>query len=110
MQVSKVLKIWYLYKNVYLSTICNSVKTPFQYKVMKLKNLLVPHRVNTLHNKYCIFTGIHTALTEGGRSDVDIATPTRENVLFPNKAIGTAIPTRNASTILTHKLPISVLK
>lgn len=53
---------------------------------------------------------IHTALTEGGRSDVDIATPTKENVLFPNKAIGTAIPIRNASTIPTHKQPTSVLK
>jgi hypothetical protein len=48
-------------------------------------------------------------LTEGGRRDVDIATPIKENVLFPSKAMGTAIPTRNASTILTHKLPISVL-
>lgn len=52
----------------------------------------------------------HTALTEGGKSDVDIATPTKENVLFPNKEIGTATPTRNASTILIHKLSISVLK
>lgn len=52
---------------------------------------------------------MHTALTAGDRSDVDIATPTKENVLFPNSAIGTAIPIRNASTTLTHKLLISVL-
>jgi len=49
-------------------------------------------------------------LTDGGKSDVDIATPTKKNVLFPNKAIGTATPTRIASIILIHKLPISVLK
>jgi len=69
--------------------------------------------LNSIHKFNFFFfvkSKIHTALTEGGRSDVDIATPIKENVLFPNRAIGTAIPIRNASTILTHKLPMSVLK
>jgi len=34
---------------VYLSTICYSAKSPFQYKIIELKYLVVPPSVNTLY-------------------------------------------------------------
>lgn len=52
---------------------------------------------------------LHTALTAGGISDVDIATPTREAILSPSMPKATAAPDNSAIKHPTHKVRSSPL-
>lgn len=45
---------------------------------------------------------LHTALTAGGMSDADIATPIKEPVLSPSTAMATATPDSSAITLPTN--------